>query len=110
MGYGRELQFPLQDLEQLPHVFDTLKLAQHYEIHKLEELLKSKIALFPLSPSNVRDVLECASMYAELCKSSNSLLFRCLTLSYNQVILTKLVEVGKQSFNSALVAGALTRL
>jgi len=108
--YGGQNKFPVQDLHQLPLLLSTMKLAQLYKIQGLQDLLESTIASFPLSTSNVKDVIQVAADYADLCMSPTSLLMRCLNLSYNQTTLITLVGVGKQINNAGLVAGALTRL
>jgi len=108
--YGGQNQFPVQDPQQLPLLFNTMKLAQLFKIQGLQDLLESNIESFPLSTSNVKDVIQVASNFGDLCLSPTSLLMRCLNLSYNQTTLASLVDVGKMSNNAGLVAGALTRL
>ena len=45
-----------------------------------------------------------------LLMSSDSLLTRCLKLSYNKIVLSNLVLLGKECHNFCLVAGALGKL
>ena len=76
----------------------TMTLHLHHPPHKL------------YFPGNVQAVIDATSYYANLCQSPSSLLFRCLNLSYNQTVLRALVQVGRESSNTLLVSGALTRL
>jgi len=108
--YGGLVKFPVQDLQQLPLLFSTVKLALLFKLPGLRDMIESNIESFPLTTSNVKDVIQVASGYADVCMSPTSLLMRCLNLSYNQTTLASLVVVGKNSNNTGLVSGALARL
>ena len=105
--YASDPLFSVESIEHLHHIFHTLTLAHKYEILGLVDTLQSKLSSSPLTPSNVKEVAHCAAKFGQ---HGMDLLSRCLNLSYNQSILTTLVDLGKQTNNHGLVAGALARL
>jgi len=105
--YACDPLFPVENIEHLDHILNTLTLAYKYEVQGLVDILQFKLSSFPLSPANVKEVAKSAAKFG---RHGKDILSRCLHLSYNQSTLTTLVDLGKQTNNPGLVAGALSRL